>query len=111
MENSKSLEVEVNGNNFQQEVLESSIPVLVDFWASWCMPCLMLAPTIEKLAEENQGKLKVCKLNTDDNQDIAAQYGIQGIPTLIIFKDGQEADRIVGVAPKPIIQKKLDSIL
>ncbi|MBA3063666.1 MAG: thioredoxin, partial [Atribacteria sp.] len=93
MENSKSLEVEVNGNNFQQEVLESSIPVLVDFWASWCMPCRMLAPIIEKLAEENQGKLKVCKLNTDENQNIAAQYGIQGIPTLIVFKEGQEVSR------------------
>jgi len=111
MGNSKSLEVEVSGNNFKQEVLESSIPVLVDFWASWCMPCRMLAPTIEKLAEENQGKLKVCKLNTDENQNISAQYGIQGIPTLLFFKDGQEVDRIVGVTPKPIIQQKLDAIL
>ena len=111
MENSKSLEVEVNGNNFKQEVLESTVPVLVDFWAPWCMPCRMLAPIIEKLAEENEGKLKVCKLNTDENQNIAARYGIQGIPTLLFFKDGQEVDRIVGVTPKPIIQKKLDAIL
>jgi len=111
MGNNKSLEVEVNGNNFQQEVLESSIPVLVDFWASWCMPCQMLAPTIEKLAEENQGKLKVCKLNTDENQNIAAQYGIQGIPTLIIFKEGKEIGRTVGVMPKEKLQEKLNSIL
>ncbi len=111
MVNNKSLEVEVNGNNFQQEVLESSIPVLVDFWASWCMPCQMLAPTIEKLAEENQGKLKVCKLNTDENQNIAAQYGIQGIPTLIIFKEGKEIGRTVGVMPKEKLQEKLNSIL
>jgi len=111
MGNSKSLEVEVNGNNFQQEVLESSIPVLVDFWASWCMPCRMLAPTIEKLAEENQGKLKVCKLNTDENQNISAQYGIQGIPTLIVFKEGKEVGRIVGVMPKEKLQEKLDPIL
>ena len=111
MGNSKSLEVEVNGNNFQQEVLESSIPVLVDFWASWCMPCRMLAPTIEKLAEENQGKLKVCKLNTDENQNIAAQYGIQGIPTLIVFKEGKEVGRTVGVMPKEKLQEKLNSIL
>jgi len=90
MENSKSLEVEVNGNNFQQEVLESSIPVLVDFWAPWCMPCRMLEPIVEKLAEENQSKLKVCRLNTDENQNIAAQYGIQGIPTIIVFKEGKE---------------------
>ena len=111
MENSKSLEVEVNGNNFKQEVLESSIPVLVDFWASWCMPCRMLAPTIEKLAEENQGKLKVCKLNTDENQNIAAQYGIQGIPTLIIFKEGKEVGRTVGVMSKEKLQEKLDPVL
>jgi len=103
--------IELNDGNFQQEVLESNVPVLVDFWASWCMPCIMIAPTIEKLADENRGKIKVCKLNTDENQYTAAQYGIQGIPTLIIFKGGQEADRIVGVAPKQKIQEKLDSIL
>lgn len=111
MGNSKSLEIEVNGNNFKQEVLESSIPVLVDFWASWCMPCRMLTPTIEKLAEENQGKLKVCKLNTDENQNISAQYGIQGIPTLIIFKEGKEVGRTVGVMSKEKLQEKLDPIL
>ena len=111
MGNSKSLEVEVNGNNFKQEVLESSIPVLVDFWASWCMPCRMLEPIIEKLAEENQGKLKVCKLNTDENQNISAQYGIQGIPTLIIFKEGKEVGRTVGVMSKEKLQEKLDPIL
>jgi len=109
MENVKH--TEVNEINFQQEVLESPITVLVDFWAPWCMPCLMVTPIVKQLAEDNQGKLKICKLNTDENQYIAAQYGIQGIPTLIIFKDGQEADRIVGVAPKQKIQEKLDSIL
>ena len=111
MENNQSLEVEVNENNFQQEVLESSIPVLVDFWASWCMPCRMLAPIIEKLAEENQGKLKVCKLDTEENRNIAAQYGIQGIPTLIIFKEGKEVGRTVGALPKEKLQEKLDPIL
>ena len=111
MENSKSLEVEVNGNNFQREVLESSVPVLVDFWAPWCMPCRMLAPIIEKLAEENKGKLKVCKLNTDENQNIAAQHGIQGIPTLIVFKEGKEVGRTVGVMSKEKLQEKLDPIL
>ena len=111
MENSKPIEVEVNENNFQQEVLKSSTPVLVDFWASWCMPCRMLSPTIEKLAEENQGKLKVCKLNTDENQHTAAQYGIQGIPTLIFFKEGKEVDRSVGVSSKQKIQEKINSIL
>ena len=111
MENKQSLEVEVNGNNFQQEVLESSIPVLVDLWAPWCMPCRMISPIVEELGNENQGKLKVCKLNTDENQNIAARYGILGIPTLLFFKDGQEVDRIVGVTPKPIIQQKLDAII
>ena len=111
MENKQSLEVELNGNNFQQEVLESSIPVLVDLWAPWCMPCRMISPIVEELGNDNQGKLKVCKLNTDENQNIAARYGIQGIPTLLFFKDGQEVDRIVGVTPKPIIQQKLDTIL
>ena len=111
MENSKSLEVEVNENNFKQEVLESTIPTLVDFWAPWCMPCRMLVPIIEKLAEENVGKLKVCRLNTDENQNIAAQYGIQGIPTLIVFKKGEEVGRTVGVMPKEKLQEKLDPIL
>jgi thioredoxin 1 len=111
MENKQSLEVELNENNFQQEVLESSIPVLIDLWAPWCMPCRMISPIVEELGNDNQGKLKVCKLNTDENQNIAARYGIQGIPTLLFFKDGQEVDRIVGVTPKPIIQQKLDAIL
>ena len=111
MENYQSLEVELNENNFQQEVLESSIPVLIDLWAPWCMPCRMISPIVEELGNDNQGKLKVCKLNTDENQNIAARYGIQGIPTLLFFKDGQEVDRIVGVTPKPIIQQKLDAIL
>ncbi len=111
MTSEKVLEIEVNESNFQKEVLDSSIPVLVDFWATWCMPCHMLAPTIKKLAEENQGKLKVCKLNTDENQGLAAQYGIQGIPTLIVFKDGKEIGRTVGVMPKEKIQEKLNPIL
>jgi len=106
-----TLEVEVNGNNFKQEVLESNVPVLVDFWAPWCMPCRMLAPIIENLAKENVGKLKICKLNTDENQNIAAQYGIQGIPTLIVFKEGKEVGRTVGVMPKEKLQEKLDPIL
>ncbi len=75
------------------------------------MPCRMISPIVEELGNDNQGKLKVCKLNTDENQNIAARYGIQGIPTLLFFKDGQEVDRIVGVTPKPIIQQKLDAII
>ena len=109
MENVKN--IELNSKNFKEEVLESSLPVLIDLWAPWCMPCRMITPIVEQLAEDNQGKLKVCKLNTDENQDIAARYGIQGIPTLLFFKGGQEVDRLVGVTPKPIIQKKIDAIL
>ena len=109
MENVKN--IELNSKNFKEEVLESSIPVLIDLWAPWCMPCRMITPIVEQLAEDNQGKLKVCKLNTDENQDIAARYGIQGIPTLLFFKGGQEVDRLVGVTPKPIIQKKIDALL
>ena len=111
MAKDKPLEVEVSEENFQEEVLQSAEPVLVDFWAPWCMPCRMLAPTIKKLAEENQGRLKVCKLNTDENQHIAALYGIQGIPTLILFKESKEVTRIVGVMPKESIEEKLKLVL
>jgi thioredoxin 1 len=111
MGNNKTLEVEVNESNFQQEVLESTVPVLIDLWAPWCMPCRMISPIVEKLSSENEGKLKVCKLNTDENQNIAACYGIQGIPTLLFFKDGEEVDRIVGVTPKATIQQKIDTII
>ena len=103
--------IEVTDGNFQREVLESDVPVLVDFWAYWCIPCRMIAPTIEKLADENQGKVKVCKLNTDESQYTAAQYGIQSIPTLLFFKEGNEVDRSIGVAPKQKLQEKLNSIL
>ncbi len=103
--------VELNEGNFQDEVLNSSIPVLVDMWAPWCMPCRMVAPAVEKIAKDNADKLKVCKLNVDDNQNIAVNYNIQGIPALLIFKDGKEVDRIVGAVPPQAIQSKLDNIL
>lgn len=103
--------IEVNENNFQQEVLDSTLPVLVDMWAPWCMPCRMVAPTVEKIAHDNSDKLKVCKLNVDNNQNLAARYNIQGIPALLIFKDGKEHDRIVGAVPPQTIQAKLDKIL
>ena len=102
--------IEVNENNFQQEVLDSTLPVLVDMWAPWCMPCRMVAPTVEKIAQDNSDKLKVCKLNIDNNQNLAARYNIQGIPALLIFKDGKEHDRIVGAVPPQAIQAKLDKI-
>ncbi|MFW6130283.1 MAG: thioredoxin [Atribacterota bacterium] len=108
---SEKILVEVNESNFQQEVLDSAVPVLVDLWAPWCMPCRIVAPSVEKIANDNEDKLKVCKLNVDDNQNIAVRYNVQGIPTLLIFKDGQEADRIVGAVPPQAIQAKLDKIL
>jgi thioredoxin 1 len=102
--------LDVNEDNFQKEVLESSLPVLVDMWAPWCMPCKMVAPAVEKIAKDNSDKLKVCKLNVDDNQNIAVNHNIQGIPALLIFKNGKEVDRIVGAVPPQAIQSKLDSI-
>jgi thioredoxin len=88
---------EVNDANFEKEVLNSSQPVLVDFWAAWCAPCRMLAPTVESVAQEYQGKAKIVKLNVDENVGTSSSYGIKGIPTLVLFRDGKEADRVVGV--------------
>jgi thioredoxin len=98
---------EVNDQNFEEEVLKSDKPVLVDFWAAWCQPCRMLAPTVEAVAQQYQGKAKVVKLNVDDNQT-AQRYGIKGIPTLILFKGGNEADRIIGNTSKDIIARMID---
>ncbi|MDD4363278.1 MAG: thioredoxin [Atribacterota bacterium] len=103
--------IEINEDNFQKEVLDSTIPVLVDMWAPWCMPCKMVAPAVEKIAQENSGKIKVCKVNVDNNQTIAAKHNIQGIPALLIFKEGKEVDRIVGAVPAQSIQAKIDSFL
>jgi len=97
----------INDVNFRQEVLESDIPVLVDFWAEWCMPCRMVAPTIEKIAEEYKGKLRVCKLNVDEAPKMASEYGVMSIPTLAIFKDGKVVDKAVGVVPKAELVSKI----
>ncbi len=100
-----------NDDNFKKEVLESNVPVLVDFWASWCGPCRMLAPVVEELADDYAGKVKIGKFNTEESAAIAGQYGIISIPTLIIFKDGKPVDQVIGVVPKDAIAKKLDAVL
>ncbi len=97
--------------NFETEVLKSSTPVLVDFWAPWCGPCRMLAPSIEALSKDYDGKVKIGKLNTDDNGETAAKFGIRSIPTLLIFKDGQVVNQLVGALPKDKIAEQLDRAL
>lgn len=98
-------------DNFQNEVLDADRPVLVDFWAEWCGPCRQVAPIVEDLADEYDGKVKVGKLDVDANQQTAMDYGIRSIPALIIFKDGEPADQLIGVAPKKKIAQKLDAQL
>jgi len=106
-----SEEIVLNRENFDKEVLESDLPVVVDFWAEWCGPCRMIAPIIEELATEYKGQLKVAKLNVDENPDIASRYGIKGIPTLIFFKNGEVIERIIGVQPKETLKTKIDELL
>lgn len=99
--------IALNEKNFEQEVLQSDIPVLVDFWAPWCGPCRMIAPTIEQLAEELAGQAKVCKLNVDESTGLAARYSVTSIPTIIIFKNGQIVDRYVGAQSKERLRDAL----
>ncbi|MFQ5597103.1 MAG: thioredoxin [Nitrospiria bacterium] len=103
--------VKVTSESWDDEVIQSANPVMVDFWAEWCGPCKMIAPTIEELAKEYSGRLKVCKLNTDDNPDISSQFQIMGIPSLLFFKDGRLIDKIVGAASKKQFKDKIDAIL
>ena len=101
----------ISDQEFGKTVLEAQQPVLVDFWAAWCGPCRMIAPFVEEIANDYAGKAVVAKMDTDANPQTPMKYGIMGIPTLIIFKGGQEVDRIVGAVPKAMITKKLDAVL
>ena len=99
--------VAVTDSSFEQEVLQSSVPVVVDFWAEWCGPCRVLAPTIDQLSVEYAGKLKVVKVDVDANMEISSRYGIMSIPTVMVFKDGHAVEKIVGALPKPVLLSKI----
>lgn len=104
-------DVQVTDASFKQDVLESEIPVLVDFWAPWCGPCRMVAPVVEEIAQQYADKVKVVKLNTDDNPNTASQYGIRSIPTLMLFKGGQRVDMVVGAVPKSTLADTIEKHL
>ena len=102
--------VAVSDATFESEVLQSKLPVLVDLWAPWCGPCRMIAPAIEAIAQEKAGRLRVAKVNVDENPMTAERLGVQGIPTLVVFKNGREVDRIVGALPKPALLRRLEAV-
>jgi len=100
--------IDVSDSNFEKDVLQSDKPVLVDFWAPWCAPCRMLAPTVAAVAEKYNGNASVVKLNVDENPSVSQRYGIKGIPTLILFKNGKEEERVVGATSKEAISRMID---
>lgn len=103
--------LEVNESNFEEEVLSSDLPVIVDFWAAWCGPCRSMAPVVEQVADEFKGQIKVAKLNVDDNKDLTQRYGIKGIPTLLFFQAGKVVGQEVGYAPKDSLVQKVKALL
>jgi len=106
-----SNEIQLTDATFDQEVIKSVLPVLVDFWAPWCGPCKMIAPVIEELAKEYEGKVKVCKLNTDESPESASAYKISAIPTVLLFKGGKLVQELVGLQPKEEIKRRLDELI
>ena len=101
----------VTDDTFEEVVLKSKLPVLVDFWAEWCGPCKMIAPVLEQIAEEQEGKLTVVKINADQNPDTVRQYGVMGLPTLNLYKNGEVVKQLVGAKPKRVIEKELEEFL
>lgn len=106
-----SAAAQVTDATFKQEVLDSEVPVLVDFWAPWCGPCRMVAPIVDEISDQYEGQIKVVKVNTDENPSVASQYGIRSIPTLMIFKGGQRVDMVVGAVPKSTLSSTLEKYL
>jgi thioredoxin 1 len=106
-----SKEIVLTKENFKNEVLDSKVPVLVDFWATWCGPCRMIGPIVDELAAEYDGRAKVGKVNTEEQTDLAGEYGVISIPTLILFKNGKPVDQVIGAVPKNAIAKKMDALL
>ena len=103
--------IDVTDSSFEQEVVKSSLPVLVDLWAPWCGPCRMVAPVVEKLSEKYSGRFKFCKVNVDENPKTATAYRVMSIPMLMFFKNGQAVDTVIGAVPEQTLQSKIDSLL
>lgn len=104
-------EITLSESNWEEEVIKSNIPVMVDFWAAWCMPCKMISPAVEEISNEWGEKIKVGKLNVDENPSIAGKYGIMGIPAVLFFKNGNLVDQVVGAVPKRVLEEKVKKIL